>query len=600
MNFKNTWLWLIVAASLSSFILFYQRHAHTGPEGPQKILPDLNVSAVTAVQVLPRGQLEIRAERTNDGWQLSKPLLYPAQSTSVENLLTTLEQLTPAAFITESELKNRFSADEEYGFADPQATVILEQGNYRPRLRIGIRTPPGDQVFLQVVGLPGAYVVDADLLKLVPHTINDWRDTALVNLESVAFDRITVTNGATAFELHRLATNAPWRMVYPIQARAGQAKIDEALQRLQNLRINQFVSDDAQEDLEARGLRPAELEIVLGRETNTVARLQFGRTVTNDARQVYARRAGQKALVTVSKDLLAPWRGSVNDFRDPYLVELTGPVEAISVRGEDDFHVLQESNNTWRIMPQNLPADSDLVKDLISVLGGLQIIEFSKDVVTARALPTFDGLATQARQYLLQSRTTNSPAGPTNVLLAELDFGTNQQNRVFARRGDENSIFAVKPDDFQRLPSASWQLRERKIWDFTGNDVARVTIRQAGRIRQLLRNGPHSWSLAPGSQGIINDLAVEETVRGLAQLAAASWVARGDSNRSRYGFSDDGLQIILELRSGEKGSVEFGGNASATVQYAAVKLDGEPWIFEFPMSLNQFVQSYLTIPANVN
>ena len=275
-------------------------------------------------------------------------------------------------------------------------------------------------------------------------------------------------------------------------------------------------------------------------------------------------------------------------------------MDMISVRGEDTFHLLQESNNTWRVMPQNLPADTELVHDLISVLGNLQIIEFSKDVVTAPALPTFDGLATQARQYLLQSTTTNSSAGPTNILIAELDFGTNQQERVFARRGDENSIYAVKRDDFQRLPSASWQLRERKIWNSTEDDVARITIRQAGRIRQIIRNGPHSWSLAPGSQGIINDLAVEETVRGLTQLATVCWVARGDQNRTRYGFSDNGLQITLELKGGEKLFVEFGGDAPSTAPYAAVKLDGEVWIFEFPPTLNQFVQSYLTIPISVN
>jgi hypothetical protein len=30
-----------------------------------------------------------------------------------------------------------------------------------------------------------------------------------------------------------------------------------------------------------------------------------------------------------------------------------------------------------------------------------------------------------------------------------------------------------------------------------------------------------------------------------------------------------------------------------------VSLDGQSWIFEFPWALYQYVQSYLTIPANV-
>ena len=63
-------------------------------------------------------------------------------------------------------------------------------------------------------------------------------------------------------------------------------------------------------------------------------------------------------------------------------------------------------------------------------------------------------------------------------------------------------------------------MRERRIWNLSTNDVAGATIRQQGRVRQIIRNGPHDWSLAPGSQGIINVLAVEETVSGLCQLAA--------------------------------------------------------------------------------
>ena len=87
----------------------------------------------------------------------------------------------------------------------------------------------------------------------------------------------------------------------------------------------------------------------------------------------------------------------------------------------------------------------------------------------------------------------------------------------------------MKLADFQRLPAAGWQMRERRIWNLSTNDVARVTLRQQGKVRQINRNGPHNWSLAPGSQGVINDLAVEETVSGLCQLTAAAWLGQGEA-----------------------------------------------------------------------
>ena len=51
-------------------------------------------------------------------------------------------------------------------------------------------------------------------------------------MKGLAFDRLAVTNGAKIFELRADATNDLWRMVYPLQARANNAKTDQSLQML--------------------------------------------------------------------------------------------------------------------------------------------------------------------------------------------------------------------------------------------------------------------------------------------------------------------------------------------------------------------------------
>jgi hypothetical protein len=82
-------------------------------------------------------------------------------------------------------------------------------------------------------------------------------------------------------------------------------------------------------------------------------------------------------------------------------------------------------------------------------------------------------------------------------------------------------------------------------------------------------------------------------VRALCRLSAASWIARGEANRGRYGLTDKSLQITLELKSGDKVAVEFG-----EPPYAAVMLAGELWIFEFPWPLYRDVDACLSIPSN--
>jgi hypothetical protein len=85
----------------------------------------------------------------------------------------------------------------------------------------------------------------------------------------------------------------------------------------------------------------------------------------------------------------------------------------------------------------------------------------------------------------------------------------------------------------------------------------------------------------------------------LCQLTASAWVACGEKERARYGFTDKGLQITLELKGGDKRTLDFGGAAPSGQPYAMVSVEGVPWIFEFPLALARDVADYLTIPADV-
>jgi len=80
--------------------------------------------------------------------------------------------------------------------------------------------------------------------------------------------------------------------------------------------------------------------------------------------------------------------------------------------------------------------------------------------------------------------------------------GTNVN--FYAQRGDEDSVFAVQPADFYQLPMASWQLRDQRVWNFAPTDVMRITARQDGKAREIIRGVTNSWALAAGSETPVN------------------------------------------------------------------------------------------------
>lgn len=596
MNTKNTFFWFVLAVVLFASIFLVDRYLRPPAVATLAVLPGLRAESVTSLQVIPAGALEIRADRVNHAWLLAKPIMYPGQPAAIEALLTTLQNLTPATRISASEHR---AAGADFGFEPPQVTLVIEAGDQHWQLLIGNKTAPGDQVFLRVVGKEGAFVTDADWLKFVPRSANDWRSTALVAADATTCDSIVLTNSTKIIELRRDPTNHLWRMTRPLQARADTARITEALQRLQTTGVTQFVTDDPKTDLGTFGLQPADLSLWLNRGTNFISAVQAGKVATNAAAQVYAKRERWNVVVTTPKEALALWHGAVKDFRDPNLIGLTAPVAEIAVRGTNHFTLQQQGTNQWRISGESFPADPETVQAFLKLLGGLRVTEYVKDVVTAPDLPAY-GLDAPQHEITLRSM-----AGESNGVLVQLDFSV-QTNGVFAHRADEDFIYAISPQDGAALFgegslfTAAWQFRDRQAWNFSEADVAQITLRQDGKVRTLVHDGPNKWSFAAGSEGVINPPALEETTHRLGAMTVAGWVARNVTEPEKFGLDPSNLEITVELKSGEKLAVAFGTELpSAHTALAAITLDGERWVFVFPPVLYQFVLSYLTIPANV-
>jgi len=250
MSSKNTWLWFTAAAALFAFIFLFEHYRPRPVTGPSYLLPGLEAKAVKTLQIRLAGQSEIRVERTDGGWQLVAPVVYPALNTNVQNLLAALQQLTVAHRISEKEFRADPKAGENYGVEPPQLSLVLDSG--RP-VFFGHRTSPGDQVFVRVPGIEGVAIVSAEVLNLFPRDTNGWRETRLADFNAGTFDRISVTNmmkSQWSFALQRDPTNRLWAMTYPGKTRADGEKVEEATERTpERMSIREDVREGADEEI---------------------------------------------------------------------------------------------------------------------------------------------------------------------------------------------------------------------------------------------------------------------------------------------------------------------------------------------------------------
>ena len=590
MKTKTTPIWFALAVMLLAFIWIHAHHFSHPDLSGGKLFPGLRAADLTEIRITPAAAKSFTAVHTNNAWRLQKPFVYPAQTAAITALLGALEKLPVATRIAAAELNGKKNAEAGFGFDAPQFVVDLAAGEAQWHFLVGSKTAPGDQVFVRIVGADGAFVADSAWLPLLPPTVENWRDTALVGaVESC--DWIVITNGARVIELRRNATNQLWRMVQPLTARADSARIATALQALATAQTTRFVTDDPKADLTTFGLDPAATDLWLGHGTNFSTSVHAGKISTDDTNQMFVRRDGLNSVATAAKDALAAWTGEVDGFRDSHLLELAAPVAEIEVRGaETNFTLQTQSGKGWVVAGEKFAVEPESVVNFAKLLAGWRAREFVKDVATGTDLEKY-GLANPSRQIIFRAQ-----AGDTNPPVAQIFFGHAETNRIFVKRADEDFIYALSLADFNRLPENGWEVRSHRVWNFSETNVASVTLRQGGLARTLLRNGTNSWSLAAG-QGMIDTLGVEETVHRLGALAAEGWAGRNFSAPEKFGFETNNLSVTVELKSAEKFVLDFGGTVPQTqTVFAATTLDGDRWIFVFPPPLAQLVAAYLTVP----
>jgi hypothetical protein len=595
MNPRETWLLAGTALAMIVFILAFERHwgrMAPAPAAPEPLLENFNAHRITSIEIRQPGQI-LEVERLNLQWRLNSPV-YPARNSEIDQLLDEVGKLRRYSTISAREYLEQPGGLAAYGLDQPLISLSFRDGGKEPTvLAVGSKTLIGEQLYLQVNGAAEIVVSEAAWLDLVPASVMDWRSPRLVHQEQFYFDSLSISGSSGSFQAERAASR-DWRLIRPLRARADAHRIEELAEIFRRGRVEVFVADGAQADLEEFGLKTPRAFIRLAEKQQPVFEIEFGRT--NAAGQVYARLPGHDNVVLVPRELLDEAQRPYTWYRDRGLINFD-PDEISRVEWVGEWQAaLARRNGLWQILePYVAPADEELVQQFFRDLLQLEVVEFTKDVVT-----DFSGygLTPPARSYSLYRALSS---GQTNNPHLQVDLSSNQLDptrvdRVFARRSDENSVYTISFGDVLRLADHPYRLRERRIWNFDSKEISRVTINHRGGSSTLTRRG--GWS----GDEIIN-ASMEETFYRLSTLRAIEWVARGEDRLRFYGFPEVDFSVILEAQRGGKEEIHeirFGSLSRGGHPYAAVRMEGELVVFTFPAAVFEMVARDLAVPGVIH
>ena len=585
-----------LAFGLFIFIILYERRegddSRTSTLGA-KLLSSYNPASITSVETILRSNQIVRVERANDEWSLTLPFEYPAHSTKIEHLLNAFGQLNQSAHISPQELLTQTNLSD-FGLDPARATIIVKSPHSSYELKIGGKTPVGNQVYVQLVGADGIFFTDASLLERLPNSVDDWRDPMFLFLKNVQYNRVEVRTGTGGFEILIDPTSQQWRLNKPLVARADNRKIASLLHLLQSWQVTEFITQTPKPDLEQLGLQPPETVIAFGQGSNDVMVVPFGKSPTNNPSLVYALCPPKMQLVKVPRELLDKFRVPLVEWRDPRLVSNgMSDVGLIEVTAGERFVVQKQTDGKWKVVdPAIFAADPVLMKQFLDQLNAMEVAEYVRDVVTDFSKY---GLNPPMRRYTLKTGLTNTVAGVTNRIEAQIDFGTNRDDKVYARLASEDFLYSVPIESVVRLPAYGFQLRDRRIWNFNSSNVTSVAISFKGQNVKLVRNAASQWTIR--SNSVVQEMsypyamALEATLQRLGELKAINWYAQGEDKLASFGFPDMAHSLSFEVTPGSKPislSLDFGYMIPPQkVVLASTVIDGHRLIFDIGDSFYQ-------------
>ena len=260
-------------------------------------------------------------------------------------------------------------------------------------------------------------------------------------------------------------------------------------------------------------------------------------------------------------------------------------VASIEIKAGEKIILKRSNHGTWRVtQPVALPADSVLVEQHLLN----NVIQLQADKLEAEVVGDFSkyGLTEPSASYTLRTR------GGTNAIHTQITFGTGTEGGFFARRRDEGFVYVVGENARRALPSYAYELRERRLWSFLANEVAKITVVNGDRSTVLQRNSSGVWT-RPGQQLTPVDLrALPLQLSLLGKMRAEAWTASGPDKLSVYGIIEKRQSITLELlREGKvvERKIQFGKRSPNGHYYAVATdpLDQGVVVFEFSGNIYQ-------------
>jgi hypothetical protein len=325
--------------------------------------------------VLPDETLVV--EGAPSAWRITRPVALRADNETVREFLDKLTAQKVREFVAEAP-----AARDAYGLERP-VRVTIHSGRDKDRvsrtLLFGKVDGAKKGVYAMRAGEPSVMLVPEDVYNQVPKNVAVLRNKMLVELDRDKVARLEIESPKGTVTVGR--EDGQWKILAPQALPADQVEVGAVLTRLNDLRAQGFLGEDAA--AVSRFLPKPQVRVAVtdqGGATTTVV-LAPSQDKRGGTPSALAALAGRGPVMLVDAKSLADLERSANDLRDRRLLGALEPrdVKRVRLQAGGQTMVLERKGDTeWRVLePARGAANGSKVDDLLFTLRSLRW----KDVV---------------------------------------------------------------------------------------------------------------------------------------------------------------------------------------------------------------------------
>ena len=347
---------LMAASSLSNF----EKSSYSFRD---KTLLNFNTGSIQKIQVL-RETNSLQLKKTGEAWEILGDIHTQGDKDTIMNFLQSVQFSRVKEFINESP-----DSLQPYGLSAPKLKLILENDKTHI-LSLG-NLKEGKGYFARVNDSKNIVLVDPRLFEILSQKTVEFLDKTLLEFEEKDILELVLQSENETIRITQGDNNSSWNIISPIKTDTDLSTINSLLFDLKEAKIKEFIKTSKDID-ETFGLNIPRRSFSIKEKTSRTSTLQLGNQST-DSQQVFAKRAGEPTVFSISKKVVDKLFRSLHELRNKKLLKFSSEeVNKILIQTPDELFELNKSRSQWNLIKPEVIKTEHIGNDLIWALKELE------------------------------------------------------------------------------------------------------------------------------------------------------------------------------------------------------------------------------------